>query len=94
MMKWIALKGQNVMRGGKKTWVEPGEDLPEAENFPQRDEVWVKAGFIKQVFCATPAKEEEPKQKRTRRTPAQMAEARALEAAKKETVAGVNFEVK
>ncbi|MCP4603228.1 MAG: hypothetical protein GY847_22385 [Proteobacteria bacterium] len=93
MMKWIALKGQNVMRNGKKVRVEPGEDLPEAENFPQRDEVWVKAGFIKQVFCATPVKDEEPKQKRTRRTRAQIEadNAKAAEAAK--PVAGVNFEV-
>jgi hypothetical protein len=95
-MKWIALIGQNVMRKGKKIRVEAGEDCPEAEFFPQRDEVWVKNGFIKQVFCADlPVKDEEPKPKRTRRTPAQMAEARALEEAKKASpVLGSTVEVR
>ncbi|MCP4570690.1 MAG: hypothetical protein GY841_24155 [FCB group bacterium] len=51
------------MRDGKIVMVEKEEDIPEAEFFPQRDEVWVKQGFVKKAF----------KPKRIRRTDKQIA---------------------
>ncbi len=64
--RWVACIRQNVMRDGKIVRVEKEEDIPEAEFFPQRDEVWVKQGFVRLAF--KPAKP-----KRIRRTNEQIA---------------------
>lgn len=45
---WIAGKAQKIRRGGKTIEVKPGEPIPEAENWPNR-QAWERQGFIRQV---------------------------------------------
>jgi hypothetical protein len=49
-MKWVAGKRQRVKRDGEYVWVEPGDPLPEADTWPNR-ESWERQGFIRKVHA-------------------------------------------
>ena len=45
---WIAGKKQRIKRDGEYIWVEPGDPVPEAENWPNRAS-WERQGYIRLV---------------------------------------------
>lgn len=47
-MGWVAGKRQRVKRKGKYVWVDPGDPVPEAEHWPNR-ESWERQGYIRRV---------------------------------------------
>lgn len=47
-MPWIAMKEQIVQRDGKKVVVKPGDEIPEAEFWPNR-KAWERQKFIKYI---------------------------------------------
>lgn len=47
-MGWIATKAQKIKRDGKYIDLKPGDPVPEAETWPNR-EAWERWGYIKRV---------------------------------------------
>jgi len=44
-MGWVAKKRQKIQRGNKVVWVEPGDPIPEAEYWRNR-QIWIDSGHI------------------------------------------------
>lgn len=45
---WIILKSMRVKRGGKLLLLKPGDKVPEAAEWPNREH-WVARGYIKNI---------------------------------------------
>jgi hypothetical protein len=46
--KWIAGKRQRIKRDGEYVWVDPGDPVPEAEHWPNRN-AWERQGYIRRI---------------------------------------------
>jgi len=45
---WIASKRMKILRGKTTVWVDPGDPVPEAETWPNRN-AWERQGFIRKI---------------------------------------------
>lgn len=60
---WVAVKRQKIKRDGQYVEVQPGDEIPEAEDWPNRV-VWERQGFIRYIPREMKAIEEKkPKSK-------------------------------
>ena len=50
---WVTIKPMTVDRGGSKILLPPGEQIPEAEDWPNAD-VWIARGYIKPLDIEVP----------------------------------------
>jgi hypothetical protein len=56
---WIAKKEQTIKRGLGYVTIKPGDPVPEAENWPNR-EMWIQSGYIKCVVRDEDPPKKEP----------------------------------
>ena len=50
-MAWVAGKNQQVKRNGKYVEVKPGDPVPEAEFWPNRN-AWIRQGYVREIADA------------------------------------------